>query len=228
MTDSFDPRAVRKENLTAVIADALREAIQNGKLQPGQELNQMELAQRFGVSRIPVREALIRLEAEGLVESEPYRSPVVARLTADGLLELLEIRQALELLALEKSVPRMGAADFARLGELLAQAEQPGIDHAAWTALNRTFHAALYEPAGRPRLQALVISVHRNVGRYLQLLGASANRIDQANAEHRAILDACRAGDVEGAKRWLARHIEGTRDALMAAVARREASPASD
>jgi DNA-binding GntR family transcriptional regulator len=134
------------------------------------------------------------------------------------LLELLEIREALELLALEKSVPRMTPTDLAQLETILQQAEQPDLPHAEWTVLNRTFHAALYQPAGRPRLSALIRSVHLNVGRYLQILRASAHRTEQANQEHRAILAACRDHDTATAKLWLARHIEGTRDALLAAV----------
>lgn len=217
----FVPVQLRKENLTELIADALRDAIESGKLLPGQELNQVELATQFGVSRIPIREALIRLEVEGLVEAEPNRKTVVAQLSLEGLHELLEIRQLLEVFAVEK-VCRTTPSDDARaqIETILSNAEQRGVSLEVWRGLNTAFHTELCALAARPKLSAMLDAIQRNAGRYLRILGVSANRIDEANAEHRAIWQACLTQDARLAKKRLHQHISGTIQALTAARAK--------
>lgn len=93
-------RAVEKQPAPELVRDSLREAIYSGKLQPGEQLRQEELAERYGISRIPVREALRQLEAEGLVTRQPNRGAVVAALSVQEVIEMLDIRIGLECRAL--------------------------------------------------------------------------------------------------------------------------------
>ncbi len=140
------------------LAQALREAILRGSYAGGQPLRQDELAAQFGTSKIPVREALRQLEAEGLVTFFPNRGAVVASLSPDEAEEIGEIRSALE----------AAAHDLHRAQDVLDEArDEP--DPTRWSVLNWEFHAALYAPAGRPQLLKLIQQLHRRVDRYMRV-----------------------------------------------------------
>lgn len=213
-----------------VLAAVLREAIVTGVLQAGEELNQVLLARQFGVSRVPVREAIRLLEAEGLVVSPPHRRSVVSALTPEVLGELYEVRLRLEELLLGAAVPRLGPQDLAEADALVAAMGRVR-DHRAWLRLNDRFHDTLYRAAGRPFVSALVRQLRQQVQRYVWLSGRALYRAAEANAEHRRILEACRAGDVSRARRELRRHLlatyRGLRQALRSAPSgrRRAGSP---
>ena len=193
----------------------LRERILSGELAAGVPLRQERIAEEFGVSRIPVREALSRLEAEGLVTREHHRGCVVAALSLADLEESLEIRAALEARALRLSIPRMTAADFAALDAVLeryARSSSP----AQWSELNLEFHLALYRPAGLPRLVRMVEDLIRGSDRYLRVYVSFVVGRDHPLEEHRQIVQACRAREVARAVRLLEAHIDRTRRALRA------------
>lgn len=202
-----------KQTAPAVIAERIREAIVRGHLTPGQPLRQAEIAQRFGVSRIPVREALSQLEGEGWVSSIPHRGVVVTDLSAEDVRDLTEIRIDLESRALRLAIPNMNAALLKRAEAVLDTIDdEPTID--AWADYNLTFHCTLYEAANRPRLLTLIKNMHRLASRYLLVHVAILNYRDQGQKEHRAILAACAEGDAKKAERLLRRHITDVADML--------------
>lgn len=211
-------RVSTKDQVTA----RLRDAITTGVLTPGQRLQQEELAERLGVSRMPVREALRQLEAEGLVTFQPYRGAIVAKLSADELIEIYEIRIALETLALRGALPSFDAARLRNLEATLALMEGTD-DSERWLALNRTFHDQLYMHPTRRLLLEHIAALRNKSEPFLRLFAAAPDRTHHAQAEHRAILSACRAGDVDTACRLLGEHLQTTVLSLSSALRERDA-----
>ena len=177
---------------------ALREAIGSGELQPAQQVVQEDLSAVLGVSRVPLREALKTLEAEGLVTYYPHRGYFVTELSVVDLREVYRLREILEAEALALAVQECTAADLDVIEGLLAELEQvvaDGHDVRAITARNRAFHFAIFDAARRPRLTRLIrqlwdaTDVYRSV--YFQ---AAPNRTRIAR-EHRAMLKALRQRD---------------------------------
>lgn len=202
------------------VRDELRRAIGAGELAPGTQLRQDELAERFGTSRIPVREALRQLEAEGFVTIQPHRGAVVSTLSLDEVLELMDIRIALECHALRLAVPAMGEMDIEAAADILkSYDEEPEPER--WGEMNWAFHATLYAPCDRPRLLAMIEANYGHVGRFTRSSVSRAAGKDRPQAEHHAILAACRRGEAERAVRLLGEHIEQTQKSLMAAARRR-------
>jgi len=188
------------------LAAALRQAILRGELKGGQPLPQDEVAARYGVSKIPAREALLQLKAEGLVRFYPNRGAVVAELSADEVNEIYAIRIALETLALRQALPTLTRADFVRLEGLIAIMDDER-DPLKWSELNWEFHAALYQPCSMPRLLAHIRALHVNVQRYLVIHLADPEYHAEAQRQHRAILRACQRGDGQAAVDQLADHL---------------------
>jgi len=207
----------RVEIPTDRIAARLRERILSGQLAGGVQLRQERIATEFGVSRIPVREALSRLEAEGLVTREHHRGCIVSTHSFADLDESLEIRIGLETRAVRLAIPRMKAADFAAIADVLdryARATTP----AQWSELNLDFHLALYRPSGMPRLVRMIEDLIRGTERYIRVYVSFVVGRDQPLEEHRRILRACRERDVAKAVKLLEAHIEATQRALREAV----------
>ena len=207
------------------VRDALRRAISAGELAPGIQLRQDELAEKFGTSRIPVREALRQLEAEGFVTFLPNRGAVVSDLSIDEVIELLEIRIALECHALRLAIPAMGDVDLDDAKAILrSYDEEP--DPEKWGAFNWRFHKALYAPCNRPRLLAMIEANYGHVGRFTRALVSRATGKDRPQREHYQLLEFCRDGEIEKAARLLREHIVQTQKTLRSAqrhAARNEA-----
>ena len=174
-----------------VIADVVRTMILRGTLEGGQPLRQDAIAKWFGVSHIPVREALRQLTAEGLAELHSKRGASVAELRPDEAEEILEIRLTLEIKAVSLAMPHWTEATFDLLELQLTEAEScESIDR--WSDLNRSFHEGLYQPCARPRLLNLIAGLNANVERYIRLLVSQSDYRLQAQREHRAILASAR------------------------------------
>lgn len=206
------------------VREQLREAIISGELQSGAKLSQDELASRFGTSRIPVREALRQLEAEGLVTLYPNRGAVVATLSLSEVLEIMEIRIALECRALQLAIPNMIDADIDAAEEILQRYDTEP-DPAKWSEMNWRFHEALYVPCNMTRLLALIEANFGHVNRFMRVQISKVVGRDVPQRDHHNILDACREGDTEKAVKLLERHLLGTQKALMA-MGRRSRSTA--
>lgn len=187
----------------------LRHEILRGGLEPGLPLRQDEIAARYGVSKIPVREALLQLVAEGLVSFQPNRGFTVAGLQPDEAEEILEIRAVLECQAIRDAMPMMTDRDVGRAAEILDHAEAADeLDR--WSDLNWEFHATLYAPAKRRRLLDLIRQVSNPTDRYIRILIANANYRGRAEREHRAILSACEMRNAQAAAALLDQHIRQT------------------
>lgn len=183
--------------------------ITEGVLSEGAPIRQDEMAQAIGVSKIPVREALSRLESEGLVVLTPNAGATVATLTVSDYIEMLDMRLALECRALELAVPNMASSDILKARQLLSAYDQ-AMTQTDWSDLNMSFHACLYAPANRPRLVAMIRSVQDHMGRMLRLRVSSVAGHTRSHQEHIQILDACEQGDTAKAVSLLRKHIEQT------------------
>lgn len=192
------------------IANSLREEILRGELEVSQGLRQDKIARKYGVSPIPVREALFQLAEEGLVAFFPNRGAFVSPLSATELFEIYAMRTALELLALEHAIPNLTEASLARAESLIAQMDAEK-DICNWGELNWEFHATLYQPADLPRLMRTLRRLHVNVIRYMVSNVLDPDEIEYSShnqSEHRQILAACRQRDTEIASILLRRHLD--------------------
>lgn len=210
------PELLRRRTTSDHIADALRQAILEGTLKDGTELNQVALAGHFGVSRVPVREAMRQLRAEGLVRAEAHRRAVVSGLSVDRIVEACDVRALIESHLVEKAIPHIGRADlehFRALEARMAIAE----DHVQWLRLNAEFHAAIYRKSDAPTALEIVDQLQARVERYLNIWsrGEGVHRAAEAGLEHRRILDRIAAGDVEGAREEVYGHVMHTRDRIL-------------
>ncbi len=199
----------RRQTTPGMVADVLRDAIMHGELKGGQALRQDELAARFGLSRIPVREALRQLEGEGLVVVHPHRGAVVSVLSGEELQELCEIRIALETAALRRALTRMDDETLRRAEEILAETDRAASVLDIWSKNNWRFHATLYRPAQRPRLLDMIKTLHDTIDRYLRLHVSLLHYKDRGQSEHWNLLAACRRRDADLAVTLLEQHVEG-------------------
>lgn len=187
-----------------VILQTLRQEILRGTLAPGTPLRQDAIAQTFGVSHVPVREAFRRLEAEGLAIFRPRRGAAVATLSASELEELNEMRVALECCALRTAIENMSASDIRNARDVLDEIDR---EPSRWGELNAKFHVAITRPANRPRLLSTILSLERNVERYLHHESRLLGNLRESQREHRRLLDLVRKRDSDAACELLSRHI---------------------
>jgi DNA-binding GntR family transcriptional regulator len=199
------------ENLTLWqrVYDHLRTEILEQRLEPGAELIEVALAEQLGVSRGPLREAIGRLAAEGLVTVSPRRGAVVRSLSKEEFLELYQVREALERMAVQLAVPRLTDEQFAELAslndEMGTHAERNEVD--SFFETNLAFHARLLEASGNAKLQELYRQLLGQLGRYrLRSLTLRGN-LKRSVSEHKAILRAAKRGDAERAAQLMAEHI---------------------
>lgn len=171
---------------------ALREDIVSGRLRPGTQIVQDDLSREYGVSRVPLREALKILEGEGQVTYYPHRGYFVTELSVDDLLEVYRLRFLLEAEALERAVGEATDEDVAYVAELLTEVERAGggSDTAALTAANRAFHFAIFELSGQPRLVRLIRLLWDSTDAYRTVYFHEKVNRDRVAVEHRAMLDA--------------------------------------
>jgi DNA-binding GntR family transcriptional regulator len=195
-----------RDTTAKIVAGRLRDEIQEGTLDPGTRLRQNEVAQRFGVSTTPVREAFAQLQAEGLVRIDPHRGAVVFHPSAEDLLEYYEIREVLESLAVTHAIPHLTPAVSKELGDLIDRMRRTS-DPRRWLRLNDEFHLKLYECAGRPHLISLIDNLRDASTPYIYMFVANRKPSDQANGEHQEILEACMRGDSKAAQRAIRHHL---------------------
>jgi DNA-binding GntR family transcriptional regulator len=196
----------RHRTATAFVEATLREAILTGRLAGGTPLRQEDLAAAFGVSRMPVREALRQLESQALLDFVPHKGAVVTEISAADAADTYAIRMALEPAALALSIPHLTEAQFVRAEDLIHDMdaeEGPG----RMGELNRRFHMTLYEAAPHPKLLALAESQLASFDRYLRFQLAAEGVAVLSQGEHRAMLEAARARDIALAVATLRQHM---------------------
>lgn len=216
----FVPIGARK-TMQETIADSLRTAIVQGVLKPGERLDQTELATLFGISRVPIREALRTLEAEGLVTVYPYRWAEVSVLSPDEIKEIYQIRANLEAMALRLAIPNLNEDLLQELQAFLDEMVQALEEPVAWASLNRRFHQTLYHASGRARLCNIIEMLRNTVQPYVVTDVSLPGRAQVALGEHRELLRLCMEQDLEGAESLLRQHLLHVSDAVVEYFQRR-------
>jgi DNA-binding GntR family transcriptional regulator len=197
------------------VADALRNAILQGHYKANQPLRQDLIAEELGVSKIPLREALVQLKAEGLVTFMPKRGAVVSELSAAEAEEIYAMRISLETLAIEKAIPRLSISDLIRAQSVLEIIDS-GSERKQWGDLNWEFHATLYQAANMPLLMNTIQHLHNNVARYLIIYLDRLSASVLSQTEHRALLNACRLKRTADAVKILKKHLRQAEERLVA------------
>ena len=202
--------------LSSAIVEQLRRDILDGTYAAGEQLRQDALAASFQVSRIPVREALFQLEAEGLVLIEPHKGAIVSAFSLEEIDDVFDLRVLLEPRLLASSAPRLTADDFTEISALDAEftAAIAMQDVAQWGQLNARFHQALYRHARQPRTLAIVTALLQTSDRFTRLQMNRAPALTRAESEHRRLLRLCQDGKVAPACDYLVAHIEKVRQDL--------------
>jgi DNA-binding GntR family transcriptional regulator len=191
----------------SVIEETLRAAILDGRLPWGTALRQQELADLFGVSRMPVREALRQLEAQSLLNVVQHKGAVVAPLINNDAVETYALRSVLESFALRLSIPLLDASDLALSAQYIDQLEAQ-TDYAEIGKLNRLFHMSLYHKAPNRKLLDLIERELNEEERFLRFHLSSMGLGKLTQDDHRALLEAARAKDIDKATALLERHLE--------------------
>jgi DNA-binding GntR family transcriptional regulator len=222
--------------LSAAIVEQLRRDILDGTYAAGTQLRQDALAASFQVSRIPIREALFQLEAEGLVLIEPHKGAIVSAFSLEEIDDVFDLRVLLEPRMLAQSAPLLTAQDYAEISALDAAFASAiaAQDVAQWGQLNARFHLSLYRQARQPRTLAIVTSLLQTSDRFTRLQMNRAPALARAETEHRKLLRLCQEGKVPEACEYLVAHVEKVRrdlhallkrDTLSANARRRRAAP---
>jgi DNA-binding GntR family transcriptional regulator len=201
----------------ARVAGYLREAILSGQIAPGEWIRQEEVAERLGASRLPVREALRMLEAEGLAEHERHRGARVPSLSMHEVDVIYRMREQLEQLAIAESIPHLTEADVRHLEDVQEQIEalrhEDSADIARFLELDREFHLAGYAGCRIEQLTGSVVRLWNSTAHYRRafLTLSGPGRAWVINAEHRLLLDAISRRDSVDAERFVAGHVRRTR-----------------
>lgn len=205
MTQSTD----KNPTVTSLLLVEMREAIMDGRYAPGTLLRQETVAEEFGVSRVPVRQVLLALSSEGLVNLQPRRGAVVAGFSEAEIADLFDLRALLETKLLAASLPNLGPDDFAELqdintayGNAIAGAEKQRFGE-----LNAKFHLTLYRGTDRPKSMQIVSGLLQSSNHYTRVELIRHDDMMRAHAEHEAVLYHCRSGDIDGAVAALRSHI---------------------
>jgi DNA-binding GntR family transcriptional regulator len=209
------------------IIDRLRRRIVTGELAPGAPMRQETLAAELGVSRLPVRDALYRLEAEGLVEVGPDRGAYVSTLSPAACAEIFDLRTLLECEALAHAIPNHSPRTVREI-ELVQAGLESEDETPRWISGDRRFHELLYAPAGRPQTLKFVTMLRNVVDRfYLAHLRHDARR-ERWKAEHRRLIQSVKEGDLERATSCLTGHLRATLKVCLDTIGRaRRATGAS-
>ncbi len=200
------------------IAEATRRAINSGRLPDGATINQAELAARFGVSRVPVREALRQLQAEGLIELRVHHLAVVRGMDVERLIEVFSLRALIEGWVVEQAASRIDDEVLDRAREINERLRTED-DHVKWLELNAEFHAVLYARSGAKTALETLDSLRSRSERYTRLWshGLGVHRPGETVAEHAHIIDLLAAGDGAGARAAVEAHVLHSRDRVVEA-----------
>jgi DNA-binding GntR family transcriptional regulator len=202
-------KTLQRASTAVRVAAVLRERIANGELAPGSRLIELDISRELGVSRSPVREALLRLAEEGLVEILPYRGAIVVPLDKARLAELLEFRLALEHFALERLVQRRDAGELARLREhveRLREAIARG-DRQASIDADLAMHREMVAAAGNALVERAYESLIVQIRLYIDVTSAQYERAEDLATEHEAFFTAVQRGEFLMSRKLLDAHI---------------------
>jgi DNA-binding GntR family transcriptional regulator len=208
---------------TALVYEQLRRWIVSGHLAPGQRLDQEWLAAELRVSRMPLRQALLRLEAVGLIENEPHRSAVVAPLSLLELNDIYAARAALEAMLAEAGTARATEREYAAMAAAIAEqrAAVAAGQLARFVAADRVFHFTLYTASGYARAVAMTERLRDHADRYIWHYARYRRGAARSIAEHEALLRQCRGGAAAVVGQLTRDHVEQGLDVLRQLVGER-------
>lgn len=189
-------------SIEEVVTTALRDAILSGELRPGERLLQEQLADQLRVSRIPLRDALRRLEAEGLVRIGPRRGAEVASLSSADVIEVYDIRISLEPELMRRAVLALGPADIKRLVDMSEQMDARVDEPAEGRRARRRFYSELYAYADRPRTHRFLLGLRDDVQRYHVM-----KNVERALHDHAELRECIRVKDAERAAQVHSEHL---------------------
>lgn len=214
--------ATTYRTMQEIVTDSIRDAILSGKYSPGERLVADNLAKELGVSRMPVREALHRLEVVGLVTMLPHKGAVVCELSEEEIIESYHIRAVLDGLATRLAAPHLTAADYGQLKKILEDMDDAvnAKDMDKLLTVNRAFHEVIWQAAHAPRLQALLQNLYDASKRFRNISILLPGRIAQITQDHRLIVETLEKGDVVNAERYANEHHEGTARRLLNSIER--------
>ena len=215
MTSDSDKDSVSQKTKTDLVEEMLRRLISRGEIEPGQRLGQVELAARLGTSSTPVREAMKRLEAAGILQNLPYRGMRVAQVDAVDMQEIYLIRAALEGLAVEHATDHLSEAGLVELEDILEQISNVRAQRKTrpLQALNYQFHTSIYHASGLTRLIGIVDSLWPLFP--WDSMWMLPGRAESSATEHDEIMAALRSRDGKAAGAAMRRHIENGAQALL-------------
>lgn len=213
-------RAIARQSLPDVITNDLRERILSGEMAEGETIRQEALAEDYDVSRMPIREALKRLDAEGLVQLTNNRGASVTSHSLSEIGEIFDLRVLLEVDLFKRAIPLMTEADFTACEQLLDDMERSyeAYDVGRWGSLNYEYHKALYAAADRGLTTEILQRVNLQSDRYVRMHLSVMEQREPAKKDHRQLLSLARMGQVEAACDLLTQHIQRTKDQLLAMV----------
>ncbi len=215
-------RAVKKQSLPEMIASDLRQRILSGELAEGEAIRQELLAKEYDVSRMPVREALKRLSAEGLVQWENNRGGTVIKHSLREIGEIFDLRILIEVDLFRRAIPNMTQADFDACEKLLSEMEgsYEADDVSQWGQSNHEYHMALYAAADRRMSKEFLERISLHSDRYVRIHLSVMKQRQPAKEDHRTLLELAAKGDVEGGAVLLQKHIERTKTELLEMIAK--------
>ncbi|UIP18620.1 GntR family transcriptional regulator [Achromobacter deleyi] len=208
-------RLVRKTAVDLVV-DELRDRILSGAIPPGSALRQELFAEELGVSRLPVREAIRQLSAEGLIDMIPHRGAYVSMLSRTEVQEFFDIRMRLEPWLFRVAVHQKDDGDLDRAEQVVAQMDAAAPEQ--WGRLNCQLHELLYRSAQRPAALGMIRALHEKSERYFRFQIVNAPIRQQAHDEHMELIALARQGQPEKAEAALERHIAQAADQILAIV----------
>ena len=226
-SDRFQVVDESQRTLQAKVATHIREAIVRGEFRPGERLRTEEIARQFGISRIPVREALHSLVADGFVTLSPQRGAFVADLSVEDIEEIYLLRCLLEPVAARLAVANLTDEVVERLVKIVEEMEASEHDQPRWMDLDRSFHLTLYAASGRPRLYRMITQLRSNSERYTAIYIASPRYMPGARVRHRELLEAYLLADADLAEQRTYQHLKEIEQFFVAEL-RRKIRPESD
>ena len=222
-------RVISRQSLPDVIADDIRERILSGEIGEGETIRQEALAEEYDVSRMPIREALKRLDAEGLVQLTNNRGASVTKHSLQEIGEIFDVRVLIEVDLFRRAIPEMTSSDFTRCSKILSEMEvsYDADDVARWGELNFQYHSALYAAAKRTLTHELLKRVSLQSDRYVRMHLSVMKQREPAKEEHRLLLSHAQKREIEAGCQLLTNHVMRTKDQLLEMVAANRASEES-
>jgi DNA-binding GntR family transcriptional regulator len=205
----METEAIKVSTVNHEVYDRLRRLISSGSLPPGTKISIRSIADSFGVSTMPVREALHMLQAEGFVLFE-RRRVTVTHLSKDQVTQLFRIRLSLEQLASEWAIGQFSDDDIADLEGILKRMNRDDIGVEEWRFLNQDFHRRFYDCARSPHLLDLIKNVWDKIGPYMAVYASTVDDFREAHKQHTEILELIRAGDLPRLLRATKKHLDDT------------------